>query len=141
MSLSLTDEASEETLYSYEGQIQDGNPTINIDVSLSQDILNTINLLTSKTITPKVKITCSAVPSSSMPSGEPSDTNAEKKYTHSTSVKVSNLILKITDSSGLIHYWNGSQWVEGELKYWNGTKWVDGAELKYWNGNKWVEVE
>lgn len=41
----------------------------------------------------------------------------------------------------LIHYWNGSQWVEGELKYWNGTEWVDGAELKYWNGNEWVEVE
>ena len=61
--------------------------------------------------------------------------------THTVWGKVSSFSMVITYSSGLIHYWNGSQWVEGELKYWDGTKWVDGAELKYWNGNKWVEVE
>ena len=60
---------------------------------------------------------------------------------HSVSATLHAMTLTIEYSSGLIHYWNGSQWVEGELKYWNGTEWVDGAELKYWNGNEWVEVE
>lgn len=79
----------------------------------------------------------------SKPSNPASTPNqgSTQNYTHAVNGKILSLTLVIEYSSGLIHYWNGSQWVEGELKYWNGTEWVDGAELKYWNGNEWVEVE
>ena len=107
-------------------------------VLLDSNVLNQINNKNPKISSFKVEQVLTGIASTPRGSGSMS-VNVSK--THNVACELKQFDLIIEYSSGLIHYWNGSQWVEGELKYWNGTEWVDGAELKYWNGNEWVEVE